>query len=392
MTTVPTVNRLRRPVPCNVAGSVALLLMSSMSSLGCSGATSTATSAPVITPAMQVATPSFNLSSAQNGAVILSISDLTPNAAIFYTVDGSTPAATSVQYLAPIVMTTSASVKAIALLAGDTNSMVATQAVTANVSSGTLVWSDEFTNSTSSNAQPNPAVWGYDTGASGWGNAELEDYCAWGSTSSPCSAANPNAFVGTDGYLHIVAQQPSAGVYTSARLKTQGLFSFQYGRLEFRAQLPEAQGFWPAAWMLGNNIATSGWPACGEMDVMERVNAATSPDFNVGSVHGPGFTGTAIGTHYNFPTGITASTWHTYGVIWKPGSVAYYVDDPTKPYVTYTPNSLTGLSGASWPFDNGQANFILLNLAVGGLYPGSPAVATPFPSQMLVDYVRLYAN
>ena len=360
--------------------------------LGCSGATSAVPSAPITAPAARVATPSFAMTSAQNGAVVVSITDITPNATIFYTLDGSMPTSVSPQYLAPFLMTTTTSIKAIALLQGDTDSAVATQAIAANIASGTLVWSDEFSNATTSNAQPNPSVWGYDTGASGWGNAELEDYCAWGSSSAPCNPANPNAYVGTDGSLHIVAQQPSTGVYTSARLKTEGLFSFQYGRLEFRAQVPEAQGLWPAAWMLGNNIATSGWPVCGEMDVMERVNAATSPDFNVGSVHGPGFTGTAIGTNYNFPTGVTASTWHTYGVIWKPGSVAYYVDDPTKPYVTYTPNSLASLGSAAWPFDNGQANFIILNLAVGGQYPGAPTVATPFPSQVSIDYVRLFAN
>jgi len=100
-----------------------------------------------------------------------------------------------------------------------------------------------------------------------------------------CSTASPSEFVGTDGYLHIEAQ-PSAGVYTSARMKTQGLFSFQYGRLEISAELPEAQGFWPAGWLLGNNIATVNWPACGEQDDMERVNAALTPDWNSGSVHG----------------------------------------------------------------------------------------------------------
>ncbi len=141
---------------------------------------------------------------------------------------------------------------------------------------------------------------------------------------------------------------------------------------------------------MGNNIKTVNWPAYGEQDVMERVNAATMPDVNVGSIHGPGFTGSSLGTNFYFPTGVTAATWHTYGRIWKPGSVSYYVDDPTKQYVTYTNSSLTGLNGASWQFDGGQANFIILNLAVGGQYPGSPNTSTPFPSEVLVDYVRLY--
>ncbi len=339
-----------------------------------------------------VATPTFTSTPAQNNAVIVSIADTTAGATVYYTTDGSTPTSASQQYIAPFLVASNLSVQAIGVYSGDTKSAVASQSFAPNIASGTLVWSDEFANTTGANAQPNPAVWGYDTGASGWGNSELEDYCAWGSSASPCSASSPNAYVGTDGYLHIVAQQPSAGAYTSARLKTQGLFSFQYGRLEFRAQVPEAQGFWPAGWLLGNNIATINWPGCGEQDVLERVDAATNPDFNEGSVHGPGFTGTSLGSAYHFSTGVTAATWHTYGMIWKPGSVSYYVDDPNNPYITFTPSSLTGLSGASWPFDEGEANFIILNLAIGGNYPGNPNSSTPFPSQMLVDYVRLYTN
>ena len=188
------------------------------------------------------------------------------------------------------------------------------------------------------------------------------------------------------------AEQPSAGVYTSARLKTQGLFSFRYGRVEFRARVPEAQGYWPAAWSMGNNIATVQWPACGEMDILERVNAAKTPDWNEGSVHGTGFDGENLGTMYNFPAGTTAADWHTYGMIWTPGSVAYYIDDPAKPYVTYTPASLKGLSGAVWGFDAGQSNFILLNLAVGGDWPGAPNASTKFPAEMQVDYVRIYTD
>ncbi|MGA2085601.1 MAG: family 16 glycosylhydrolase [Terracidiphilus sp.] len=341
----------------------------------------------------QAATPTITTTAAQNGAVVVSLASATSGATIYYTVDGSTPSTSSQQYQAPFLLASNLTVKAIATASGHAASGVASQSFTPNIPSGTLVWSDEFTNSTGANAQPNPLVWTYDTGNSGFGNNELEDYCAWGSSASPCNTANPNAYVGTDGYLHIVAQQPSAGVYTSARLKTQGLFSFQYGRFEVRAQVPEAQGFWPAAWLMGNNIATVNWPACGEMDVLERVNAATTPDWNEGSIHGTGFTGgTGLGTVFNFPSGLTAAGWHNYGMIWSPGSVAYYVDNPAQPYVTYTTSNLTGLAGAAWPFDAGQSNFILLNLAVGGDWPGSPNASTPFPSQMLVDYVRVYTN
>jgi beta-glucanase (GH16 family) len=345
----------------------------------------------------QTAAPTISTTPALSSAVIVTLASTTTGSSIYYTVDGSTPTTTSQPYLAPFLVASNLTVSAIAVNAGETSSVTA-QSFTPNIPSGTLVWSDEFTSSSSTPAEPNPATWTYDTGNNGFGNDELENYCAWGSNTSPCSTTNPSEYVaaypGTDGVLYIVAQQPSPGVYTSARLKTQGLFSFQYGRIEFRAMVPEAQGFWPANWLLGNTIATINWPACGEQDVLERVNAALTPDWNQGSIHGTGFTGgTGLGTTYNFPTGQTAGgEFHTYGMIWSPGSVSYYVDDPTSPYVTYTPSSLSSLSGAVWPFDAGQANFILLNLAIGGTYPGSPDSSTPFPSQMLVDYVRVYTN
>jgi len=345
------------------------------------------------------AAPTISTTPALSSAVIVTLADVSPSTVIYYTVDGSTPTPASQQYQAPFLVASNLTVNAIAVSGASDAlliSTVASQTFTLNIPSGTLVWSDEFTSSSSTPAQPNPAVWTYDTGNSGFGNGELENYCSWGSNTSPCSTAGPSEYVaaypGTDGVLYIVAQQPSPLVYTSARLKTQGLFSFQYGRIEFRAIVPEAQGFWPANWLLGNNITTSPWPACGEQDVLERVNVARIPDWNEGSIHGTGFTGgTGLGTKYDFPTGQTAGgAFHTYGMIWSPGSVAYYVDDPTTPYITYTPASLS--SGMVWPFDSGQSNFIILNLAIGGGYPGSPDSSTPFPSEMLVDYVRIYTN
>ncbi len=336
--------------------------------------------------------PSVSSTAAQNGAVLVSLGTSTASATLYYTVDGSTPTSSSQQYQAPFLVASNLTVKAIAV-AGGQPSAVGSQSFSSNIPSGTLVWSDEFTNTTGAQAQPDPNVWIYDTGNGGFGNHELETYCGWGSSSTPCSSSNPSEFVGTDGYLHIVAQQPSPGVYTSARLKTQGRFSMQYGRIEFRAMVPEAQGFWPAAWLLGNNIATVNWPACGEQDVLERVNAATVPDWNEGSIHGTGFTGgSGLGTTYNFPSLQTAAQWHTYGMIWSKGSVSYYIDDYTHPYATYTPASLNGFSGAVWPFDSDQSNFIILNLAIGGDWPGPPDATTPFPSEMLVDYVRVYTN
>ena len=316
----------------------------------------------------------------------------TTGATIYYTVNGSMPTTSSQIYHAPFLVTSNLTVKAIASASGSASG-IASRSFTLNIPSGTLVWSDEFNNSTGAHAAPNPDVWTYDTSNGGFGNHELENYCAWGSNNAPCSTASPSAFVGADGSLHIVAQRTSSGAYTSARLKTQGLFSFQYGRFEMRARVPEAQGFWPAGWLMGNNITTVGWPACGEQDVLERVNAAKTPDWNEGSIHGIGFTGdNGLGTVVNFPAGQTEADWHTYGMIWSKGTVAYYVDDPTHPYVTYTTADMKKLRGAEWPFDAGQSNFILLNLAIGGDWPGAPNASTPFPAEMLVDYVRVYTN
>jgi len=249
------------------------------------------------------------------------------------------------------------------------------------------VWSDEFSNSTGANAQPNPSLWTYDTGNSGFGNSELENYCAWGSSSSPCDPANPNAYVGTDGYLHIVARNPAASVYTSARLKSQGLFSFDYGRIEARIKLPEGQGLWPAFWLLGNNITASPWPACGEQDIMEHIDAP-SPDWVEGSIHGTGLNG---GIQYlGGGASFSASDWHVYGMIWSKGTVSYYVDTPSNVYATFMNSGLP--AGEVWPFESNGGAFVILNLAVGGNWPGSPDGTTPFPSEMLVDYVRIYTN
>lgn len=330
---------------------------------------------------------------AQNGAVIVKIEDASAGATIYYTLDGTTPTTSSQRYEAPFLVASNLTVKAIAVASGEPTSSMTSKSFAINIPSGTLVWSDDFNNATGGKLQPDPKVWTYDTGNSGFGNHELETYCAWGQNEAPCSAASPNAYVGPDGYLHIEAQQISTGVYTSVRLKSQGLFSFQFGRFEIRAKVPEAQGFWPAGWLMGNNITTVDWPAYGEMDVLERVNAAKSPDWNEGSVHGIGFTGdTGLGAVFHFSAGQSAAEWHTYGMIWKKGTVSYYVDDPAHPYVTFTTANMGALSGAVWPFDAGQSSFILLNLAIGGDWPGPPNASTPFPSEMVVDYVRVYAN
>ena len=355
----------------------ALLLTAS-----CGGGSGNSTPPP---PGMTAAaTPTFVTVAAQNGAQIVSLSDATAGATIYYTLDGSTPTSSSPQYLAPILVASSLTFKAIATHSGNSDSAVASQTFSPGIAPGTLVWSDEFSNAAGSNAQPNSAVWTYDTGNSGFGNHELETYCAWDSTASPCDSNSPNAYVGNDGNLHVVALHPANGVYTSARLKSQGLFSFSYGRLEARMKLPEGQGLWPAFWTLGNNIATINWPACGEQDVMEHINAPI-PDWVAGSIHGTSLNGSQ---QINAPTGQTFGDWHIYGMTWSKGSVSYYLDTPTNVYATFTTSNTTG----TWPFDSNAGAFIILNLAVGGDWPGVPDATTPFPSEMLVDYVRIYAN
>ena len=369
---------------------IAAVVLSSALLCGCGCVGFAATNAASVS---QVPAPAISTAPAQNGAVIVSIATSLKGGTIYYSVDGSVPGTSSQIYHAPFLVVSNITVKAIVVAASNRASSFAGKRIELNIPSGTLVWSDEFNNPTGTNAQPNPQVWTYDTGNSAFGNNELENYCAWGSNAASCSTASPNSYVGTDGSLHIVAQRTASGTYTSARLKTQGLFSFQYGRFEMRARVPEAQGLWPAGWLMGNNIDTVDWPACGEQDVLERVNAARTPDWNEGSIHGIGFTGNrGLGTVFNFPSGHTAADWHTYGMIWSKGKVAYYVDDPTHPYMTYTTSNMKSLSGAVWPFDAGQSNYILLNLAIGGDWPGAPNASTPFPAEMLVDYVRVYTN
>jgi beta-glucanase (GH16 family) len=352
---------------------------------GGGGSSSTTTTTPPA--ATQAAAPTITTAAAQNGAVLVSLASTASGATVYFTLDGSTPSTSSQVYKAPFLVASNLTVNAIAAASGETTSSVTTKAFAPNIASGTLVWSDEFANTTSANAQPSSTVWTYDTGLNCCGNNELETYCAWGSATSPCDTSNPNAFVAPGGGLHIVAERPLSGVYTSARLKSEGLFSFQYGRIEAHIKLPESQGMWPAFWLLGSNIIADPWPACGELDVMEHINGSNPEsegyDWVQGSVHGTGLDG---GTQYH-PTGFSAADWHTYGMIWTKGQIEYYIDDPSNVYAKFTATSMTG----TWPFDAGP-QFILLNLAVGGSWPGSPDATTVFPSEMQVDYVRIYTN
>lgn len=368
---------------------VALLLAGSLALGACGGSGAAGSGGGSAPPAALVtATPRIATTPALGGALVVSLSSATPGAVITYTTDGSAPTGASPRYQAPFLVASAQTVQALAQAPGQSASAVAAQSLAVSVAPGALVWSDEFANPGTSPIAPDPAVWTYDTGNGGFGNAELETYCAYGSNAAPCQSSAANAYVANDG-LHIVARNPAAGVYTSARLKTQGLFSFRYGRLEVMASVPEAQGLWPAIWTLGNSIATVSWPASGEQDVMEHVNAATTPDMVHGSIHSPG---ADLSTAYSFASGQNAAGLHAYGMIWSPQQVAFYVDSPANVYATYTAAQVTAMNGGVWPFDNGQANFLILNLAVGGSWPGAPDGTTPWPSEMVVKYVRIYAN
>jgi beta-glucanase (GH16 family) len=349
-------------------------------------------------PNQAAATPTISTAPAQNGAVVVTLSDKTKDAVIHYTLDGTAPTSSSPQYFAPFLVASTLTVQAIAVAPPLLNSPVASQAFSANMASGTLVWSDEFSNNGSGNAGPDAGTWTYDTGTNCCGNNELETYCVYGSVAPPCSTSSPNAYVGKDGYLHIVALSPAPNVYTSARLKSQGLFTFQYGRIEARMQLPESQAMWPAFWMLGSNITTLSWPACGEADIMEHIDGANPPfyvgaappgyDWIAGSVHGGASAANeANGSQRYNPAGFSAAAWHTYGMIWSKGQVQFYVDSPANIYASFNTSNF----GGTWPFDQGPM-FIILNLAVGGDWPGKPDSTTAFPANMLVDYVRIYTN
>ena len=321
--------------------------------------------------------------------------------------DGSTPTARSTPYEAPFLIWSNRTVRAVAQAPGDPVSRVTSRKFPLNIRSGTLVWSDEFNAAAPArgDARPDPHLWSYTTGADT--NASVGILCSYRSNAAPCNPALPNSYVSNEGDLHIVAQQVSPGVYTSAKIDTRRRFSFQYGRVEARIWVPEGQGIWPAFWLLGDNVDAVDWPACGEIDIMERVNGPGLPpsgkdpspppprgtsDWNEGSLHGTGFARDGIGRPYYFKGGVTAAGWHTYGIIKRPDRIEFYIDDPAHPYATLTPRSIHSFPGAVWPFDNGQSFYLILNIAVGGDWPGSPDSSTHFPAMLRVDYVRLYSN
>jgi beta-glucanase (GH16 family) len=247
-----------------------------------------------------------------------------------------------------------------------------------------LAWSDEFKGEAGSRVDAR--YWTMEVGGRGWGNKELEYY----------TPGAKNAYVDGRGHLVIKAIQETLAPefkcwygpcrYTSARLITKNKFAQSYGRFEARLKLPRGQGIWPAFWLLGEDINTVGWPTCGEIDIME--NIGREPGLVHGTIHGPGYSGAGgIGSPYALPGDKPfADDYHTFSIEWEPQVIRWYVDD--RLYATRTPNDLP--PGAKWVYDH--PFFILLNLAVGGAWPGEPDGTTRFPQTMLVDYVRVYRS
>jgi beta-glucanase (GH16 family) len=244
-------------------------------------------------------------------------------------------------------------------------------------SSWTLTWSDEFNGPDGS--LPEARKWSLEAGGNGWGNQELEYY-----TRRPENVHIEN------GHLVIIARREDYtgkdGIrrhFTSARIRSQGKFSQAYGRFEARIRLPYGQGLWPAFWMLGDDIDQAGWPECGEIDIME--NIGKEPSTVHGTIHGPGYSGdNGIGAPFTLSSARFSDNYHLFVVEWSPNVIRFYVDKHL--YATRTPEELP--RGTSWVYNH--PFFLILNVAVGGSWPGSPDSSTSFPQEMLVDYVRVY--
>lgn len=233
-----------------------------------------------------------------------------------------------------------------------------------------LTMQDEF----DVDGEVNTSIWDFDigTGNNGWGNNELQYY-----TDRPENVTVQN------GKLLITARQEAfeGSSFTSARLLTKDLFEQRYGRFEARIRLPYGQGIWPAFWMLGADIDENPWPGAGEIDIMEY--RGQDPSVLIGSVHGPGYSGgNAISKQYTLQNDRFDTGFHVFGIEWGPEYINFYVDDVL--YNQITPDDVTG----TWVFN--KPFYILMNVAVGGSFVGSPNAETVFPQTMVVDYVRVY--
>ncbi len=236
-----------------------------------------------------------------------------------------------------------------------------------------LTWEDNFTGS--SGELPNAAKWTFDIGTN-WGNNQLEF-----DTDRPI-----NVSLDGNGNLAIVAREESyqGSAYTSGRIKTQGKFQQHRGRFEARIKLPVGQGIWPAFWLLGSNFNQVGWPQCGEIDIMEYLGQ--QPNVIHGTVHGPGYSGGGgIGQSYTLPGANFNDGFYVFGIEWGENYIHWTIDG--RRYHTVTDGAIPG--GNAWVFN--RPFFIILNVAVGGNWPGPPDATTAFPQTMLVDWVRVYS-
>ena len=239
-----------------------------------------------------------------------------------------------------------------------------------------LVWSDEFNGT----GVPDPAKWGYDLGAGGWGNNEIQTY-----TSSYQNSRQENG-------LLVIDALKSGGSWTSARLLTRYKFEFTYGRVVFRAKLPVGSGTWPALWMLGANLSTSGWPACGEVDVMEHVGKEQGVVRS--SLHTPSSYGATVNTKMKIvPT--CSVEFHEYQVAWTQDKIEFSIDNVL--FYTYNPSVK---NSSTWPFN--KPFFIIMNIAMGGNWGSDPQYETGglkngidpalTSARMEIDYVRVYQH
>jgi len=232
----------------------------------------------------------------------------------------------------------------------------------------TLVWQDEF------NGNALSPDWVHETGNGnwGWGNNELQNYTSQNTTVS-------------GGVLQITAKQEAMGGqnYTSSRIKTQGLQSWKYGRIDIRAALPKGQGIWPALWMLGDNITSVSWPACGEIDIMEMIGGALNNDKTVhGTAHwSDNGSHAQFGDSYTLNSGVFADEFHVFSIVWNANSITWLVDNTVYNSMSTTPAQLAEFQ---------EKFFFIFNIAVGGNWPGSPDATTQFPQTMYVDYVRVF--
>jgi beta-glucanase (GH16 family) len=257
-------------------------------------------------------------------------------------------------------------------------------ALVLGVDGQTPVFKDEFDKT--AGTAPDPEKWTPETGGGGWGNEELQFY----------TGSNENAFHDGRGSLVIKAIKLGSETetkldcwygkcqYRSARLITKGKFDFKYGRNEARIKVPRGVGVWPAFWLLGNDIDKTGWPNCGEIDVMEFIGREASTVY--GTLHGPGYSGPkSIGGFITLSDGKKVSDdFHVFSVQWNQNEIRWFFDGHN--YKTITRTDIP--KGTPWVFDH--PFFIILNFAVGGKWPGSPDGSTQFPQSMLVDYVRVY--